>query len=238
MDNKFQHQKNKASEALADVAKSAARVASQGLSSAQAAQQILSKAVDSDILQAAVASTSQAFAGFGATAASVAEHAAGQSVALARQATTQVGTAGLDTAKAVFKQAQALSNAATVGAQQVSSGAKHLSAKVVDSVSSADHKQVAEQVENVSMGLGIASGVAAAGAALAAPTGLSAVGVALGLTSAPLIVTAAPVLGAVATAVGVASGGTYFYSKWQSGKEKAQAKSIADDDETPGEPKA
>ena len=60
----------------------------------------------------------------------------------------------------------------------------------------------------------------------------------VGLTSAPLIVTAAPVLGAVATAVGVASGGTYFYSKWQSGKEKAQAKSIADDDETPGEPKA
>ncbi len=237
MDNKFQHQKNKASEALADVAKSAARVASQGLSSAQAAQQILSKAVDSDILQAAVTSTSQAFAGFGATAASVAEHAAGQSVALARQATTQVGTAGLDTAKAVFKQAQ-LSNAATAGAQQVSSGAKHLTAKVVDSVSSADHKQVAEQVENVSMGLGIASGVVAAGAALAAPTGLSAVGVALGLTSAPLIVTAAPVLGAVATAVGVASGGTYFYSKWQSGKEKAQAKSIADDDETPGEPKA
>ncbi|QTN30620.1 hypothetical protein HZ993_14575 [Rhodoferax sp. AJA081-3] len=66
------------------------------------------------------------------------------------------------------------------------------------------------------MGLGITSGVVAAGAALAAPSGLGAIGVALGVTSAPLIVTAAPIIGAAATAAGVVSGGAYFYSKWKS----------------------
>ena len=72
-------------------------------------------------------------------------------------------------------------------------------------------EEIADKVESVSMGLGFASGVAAAGAALAAPTGLGAVGVALGITSAPLIVTAAPVIGVAATVTGVVSGGAYFY---------------------------
>jgi len=83
-----------------------------------------------------------------------------------------------------------------------------------------NHKKVADKIETVSMGLGITSGVVAAGAALAAPTGLSAIGVALGITSAPLIVTAAPIVGAAATVTGVISGGAYFYSKWKSRKTK------------------
>lgn len=71
------------------------------------------------------------------------------------------------------------------------------------------------------MGLGITSGLVAAGATLAAPSGLSAIGVALGITSAPLIVTAAPIVGAAATVTGVISGGAYFYSKWKSRKARA-----------------
>jgi hypothetical protein len=81
-----------------------------------------------------------------------------------------------------------------------------------------NHKKVADKIETLSMGLGITSGLVAAGATLAAPTGLSAIGVALGITSAPLIVTAAPLVGAAATVTGVISGGAYFYSKWKSRK--------------------
>ncbi|HEY8157762.1 MAG TPA: hypothetical protein VIF10_03565 [Methylobacter sp.] len=83
-----------------------------------------------------------------------------------------------------------------------------------------NHKKVADKIETISMGLGITSSVVAAGAALAAPTGLSAIGVALGITSAPLIVTIAPIIGAAATVTGVISGGAYFYSKWKSRKAK------------------
>lgn len=84
----------------------------------------------------------------------------------------------------------------------------------------ASHKVVADRVESISMGLGITSGVVAAGAGLAAPGGVSAVAIALGLSSTPLIITAAPIVASVATAAGVLSGGTYFYSKWKSRKGK------------------
>lgn len=85
------------------------------------------------------------------------------------------------------------------------------------------HAVVANNVENVSMGLSITAGIVAAGASLAAPTGLSAVGVALGITSAPLIVAAAPVVATAATAVGLVSGTAYFYSKWKSRTKKKGA---------------
>lgn len=100
--------------------------------------------------------------------------------------------------------------------------AKKLTASVIDKVKVADenHKEVADKVETVSMGLGITSGVVAAGAALVAPTGLNALGIFVGLTSAPLIVTVAPVLAVASTVVGVISGGTYFYSKWKTKKIK------------------
>lgn len=81
-----------------------------------------------------------------------------------------------------------------------------------------NHEKIAARVESVSMATGIIAGIAAAGATIAAPTGLAAVGVWLGITSEPLIITAAPILGTVATVTGVISGGTYFYAKWKGRK--------------------
>lgn len=78
-----------------------------------------------------------------------------------------------------------------------------------------DHEKLANRVENVSMATGVAAGIAAAGAAVAAPSGLAAVGVWLGIVSPPLIVTAAPILGTLATVTGTVSGATYFYAKWK-----------------------
>lgn len=99
---------------------------------------------------------------------------------------------------------------------------KNLSDRFVDTVKHVDinHKEVSDKVETVSMGLGITSGIVAAGASLAAPTGLSAAAVAIGITSAPIIVAAAPLITAAATTTGVISGGFYFYSKWKSRREK------------------
>ncbi|MDB5915873.1 MAG: hypothetical protein JWR40_107 [Massilia sp.] len=82
------------------------------------------------------------------------------------------------------------------------------------------HKVVADRVESVSMGLGITSGVVAAGAGLAAPGWLSAAAIGLGISSTPLIITVAPIVATVATAAGVLSGGTYFYSKWKTSRSK------------------
>ena len=61
------------------------------------------------------------------------------------------------------------------------------------------HEQITARIEGVSMTAGILTGIASAGAALAAPSGLADIGVALGITCAPLIVTAAPVLATIAT---------------------------------------
>lgn len=114
--------------------------------------------------------------------------------------------------------------AAVAKAKEISASAaveaKNIAGRVADKVKEAEanHKELADKVETVSMGLGITSGIATAGALLAAPTGLGAVGVALGITSAPLIVTAAPIIGAAATVAGVVSGGAYFYSKWKTKK--------------------
>lgn len=83
-----------------------------------------------------------------------------------------------------------------------------------------NHEKIATRAEDVSMTTGVIAGVATAGAALAAPTGLTAIGVFLGITSAPLIVTASPVLAIIATAAGTISGGTYFYSKWKNHRKK------------------
>ena len=117
--------------------------------------------------------------------------------------------------KAALIKARGLATAATTKAKNITD---HVVAKVKKL--DVNHKEVADKVETVSMGLGITSGVVAAGAVLAAPAGLSAVGVALGITSAPLIVAAAPVIGVAATVTGVISGGAYFYSKWKSKKAK------------------
>lgn len=78
-----------------------------------------------------------------------------------------------------------------------------------------DHEKLANRVENVSMATGVVAGIAAAGATIAAPSGLAAMGVWLGIVSPPLIVTAAPILGTLATVTGTVSGATYFYAKWK-----------------------
>ncbi|GLK62075.1 MULTISPECIES: hypothetical protein [Azotobacter] len=106
------------------------------------------------------------------------------------------------------------------------SGTRKIPGKVVAKVREMDanHKEVADRIDTVSMGLGITSGVVSAGAVLAAPTGLSALSVALGLSSAPLIVTAAPIVGAAAAVTGALSGGAYFYSKWKAAKERRAAR--------------
>lgn len=73
-----------------------------------------------------------------------------------------------------------------------------------------NHQRVAERIEIVSMATGISAGVTAAGAVIAEPTGLNALGVWVGLVDEPLVVTAAPVLGMVATVAGTLSGIAFF----------------------------
>lgn len=126
-------------------------------------------------------------------------------------------------AKAALGKAKTLTVAAA-------SGTKNIPGKVVAKVRELDanHRDVADRIDTVSMGLGITSGVVSAGAVLAAPSGLSAIGVALGLTSAPLIVTAAPIVGAAAAVTGALSGGAYFYSKWKSAKEAKEERAARD----------
>jgi len=77
------------------------------------------------------------------------------------------------------------------------------------------HEKIAQKTEDVSMTVGIVAGASALVASISAPTGLSAIGVTLGIISPPLIVTVSPIIGAAATFAGVASGATYFYSKWK-----------------------
>lgn len=78
-----------------------------------------------------------------------------------------------------------------------------------------NHEIIATRVENVSMATGILAGLSAAGAVLAEPTGLEALGVWLGITDEPWIVTIAPILGSLATVCGTISGFTYFLAQRQ-----------------------
>ena len=139
---------------------------------------------------------------------------------MAKTNTVKLKELAADTASATYRGLSSAQDAASSVMQE----AKKLTDRVVDTVKAVDanHKDVADKVETVSMGLGITSGVVAAGAALAAPTGLGAIGVALGVTSAPLIVTAAPIIGAAAATAGVVSGGAYFYSKWKTKQTKGE----------------
>ena len=142
--------------------------------------------------------------------ASVAALAAGKSVQQAISDAIE-----LENTNAVLMKAKGLATSATIEVRKFTD-------RVIEKVKEADanHKEVADKVEAVSMGLGITSGLVAAGAALAAPTGLGAIGVVLGITSVPLIVTVAPIIGVAATVSGVFSGGAYFYSKLKTKKAK------------------
>lgn len=77
------------------------------------------------------------------------------------------------------------------------------------------HKEVAEYVDTVSKALRVTAGVSVAGAYIAAPTGLTAVGVSLGIVSAPVLVTAAPILVSAAGIALTVSAATSLYSKYR-----------------------
>lgn len=81
-----------------------------------------------------------------------------------------------------------------------------------------DHEKLITRVDSIAMATGIVAGLAAAGSALATPTGLTAFGVWLGLIDEPLIVTLAPILDNLATVAGTLSGFTYFVARWQQRK--------------------
>ena len=105
-------------------------------------------------------------------------------------------------------------------AESASEGAKFVSHQIVDGVKKIDdkleenHIEIKEKTETVSMGLGIAAGVAA-GAAIVGP---------------PIVVAAAPVIGAAATVTGAVAGTAYFYSKWKSKKAQEQMNENRQDD--------
>lgn len=100
-----------------------------------------------------------------------------------------------------------LGAAAAIEAKSMATAAGRSAIKLGDNVVSAvkkadqNHEEIAGKVDGVSMGLGIAGGVAAAGAKL---------------TAIPLLVAASPAIGAAATVAGTVAGTAYFYSKWKS----------------------
>ena len=108
-------------------------------------------------------------------------------------------------------------------ADSAAQGAKVVSAHVIDGVKKLDdkleenHTEIKEKTETVSMGLGIAAGVAA-GAAIIGP---------------PIVVAAAPVIGAAATVTGAVAGGAYFYSKWKTKKTEDLIKNTASPEDAP-----
>jgi hypothetical protein len=68
------------------------------------------------------------------------------------------------------------------------------------------HEKLVDVADTAAKATRVVAVAATAGAFVAAPTGLTAVGVSLGLVSAPFIVTAAPIL------TGVASGAAAIYA--------------------------
>jgi len=89
-----------------------------------------------------------------------------------------------------------------------------------------NHEKLITRVDGIAMATGIIAGLAAAGSALATPTGLTAFGVWLGLIDEPLIVTLAPILDNLATVAGTLSGFTYFFARWQQRKMARHGTSI------------
>jgi hypothetical protein len=83
------------------------------------------------------------------------------------------------------------------------------------------YKTIAEHADTTAKATRVAAAVAVAGATVAAPTGLGAVGVALGLVSAPAIVSLAPILVAVAGGAAAISAAASLYSKSRRNKESS-----------------
>jgi hypothetical protein len=106
-------------------------------------------------------------------------------------------------------------------ADSATHGAKLVGNQVVDGMKKVEntleehHLEIKEKTETVSMGFGIAAGVA---------TGAAMIGT-------PILVAAAPVIGVAATVTGAVAGGAHFYSKWKI--KKAQANQNQDDVASP-----
>ncbi|MBX9868824.1 MAG: hypothetical protein K2X63_03430 [Burkholderiaceae bacterium] len=120
-----------------------------------------------------------------------------------------------ETTQALMEQVKETSQHLTDSATH---GAKFVGNQVIDGVKKIDNKleenhlEIKEKTETVSMGLGIAAGVAA-GAAIIGP---------------PIVVAAAPVIGVAATVTGAVAGTAYFYSKWKTKKVLADVKNDAE----------
>nr|WP_314862493.1 hypothetical protein [uncultured Undibacterium sp.] len=116
-----------------------------------------------------------------------------------------------ETTQALMEQVKETSQQLTDNATH---GAKFVGNQVIDGVKKLDNKleenhlEIKEKTETVSMGFGIAAGVAA-GAAIIGP---------------PIVVAAAPVIGVAATVTGAVAGTAYFYSKWKTKKVPTEAK--------------
>lgn len=78
------------------------------------------------------------------------------------------------------------------------------------------HQEVAGFSDTVSKALRVTAGLSAAGAYIAAPTGLTAVGVSLGIVSTPVLVAAAPILASAAGIGLTVSAAASLYSKFRS----------------------
>lgn len=87
------------------------------------------------------------------------------------------------------------------------------------------HEEIADHADTVAKATRVAAAVAVTGAAIAAPTGLTAVGVALGVFSAPIITTVAPVLLVIAGGALTISAAASLYSKSRRRKSRKGAQS-------------
>ena len=92
-----------------------------------------------------------------------------------------------------------------------------------------NHEKIADHADSIEKGVKIAAGLSVAGAIVAAPTGLTAVGVAVGLVSAPIIVTAAPLITSAAGIAITVSAGASLYSKIRRTRAQAMVTSKVED---------
>ena len=76
-----------------------------------------------------------------------------------------------------------------------------------------NHEKISDHADTIAKATKVAAGISVAGAVVAAPTGLTALGVTLGVLSAPAIVTAAPILASAAGIAVTVSAGASLYSK-------------------------
>lgn len=121
--------------------------------------------------------------------------------------------------------AESVSSAAKVAVARGSTLAEQASAKLREL--DEKHATIADHADSVAKATRVAAGVAVVGAAVTAPTGLTAIGVTLGVVSAPVIATAAPVIVAVAGGAITISAAASLYSKAK--KRGSQHPSVSDE---------